>query len=34
MPGNRGNWGRQRVTSPCYCNTLIIELNTAKDSIR
>jgi hypothetical protein len=33
MSGNRGNRGRRRPRSPCYCDTAIAALNAAKDSI-
>jgi hypothetical protein len=34
MSGNRGNWVRWRPRSPCYCDTSIIVLNVAEDTIK
>jgi FtsZ-binding cell division protein ZapB len=34
MSGNRGNRGRRRPQSPCYCDTSITPLNAAEDTIR
>jgi hypothetical protein len=34
MSGNRGNRGRKRPHSPCYCDTSITALNATEDSIR
>jgi hypothetical protein len=34
MSGNRGNRGRERPRSPCYCDTSITALNATEDSIR
>jgi hypothetical protein len=34
MSGSRGNWGRRRPHSPCYCDTLITALNATEDTIR
>jgi FtsZ-binding cell division protein ZapB len=34
MSGNRGNRGRRRPRSPCYCDTSVAALNVAEDTIR
>jgi FtsZ-binding cell division protein ZapB len=34
MSRNRGNQGRRRARSPCYCDNSITTLNAAEDTIR